>query len=211
MTLSENIAHNLLQINAVKLSPQNPFTWASGIKSPIYCDNRITLSFPAVRDLIINGFVEKSKAFEPFDIVAGVATAGIPHGALLADRLAKPFIYVREKAKSHGRQNQIEGLITEGCRVLVIEDLISTGGSSLKAVETLREAGCMVVGILAIFTYGFEKATTVFKEANCPFNTLSDYDTLIKQAIDNQYVMPEELTTLSAWRLSPETWDVNKS
>jgi orotate phosphoribosyltransferase len=131
MMLSKEIAKSLLQINAVKLSPQNPFTWASGIKSPIYCDNRITLSFPAVRDLIINGFVEKSKAFEPFDIVAGVATAGIPHGALLADRLAKPFIYVREKAKSHGRQNQIEGLITEGSRVLVIEDLISTGGSRL--------------------------------------------------------------------------------
>ena len=211
MNLKQEIAKNLLQINAVKLSPQNPFTWASGIKSPIYCDNRITLSFPTVRNLIINGFVEKSKAFEPFDIVAGVATAGIPHGALLADRLEKPFIYVREKAKSHGRQNQIEGLISEGCRVLVIEDLISTGGSSLKAVETLREAGCVVVGILAIFTYGFEKATTVFKEANCSFDTLSDYDTLITQAIDNQYVMPEELATLSAWRLSPETWDVNKN
>jgi orotate phosphoribosyltransferase len=211
MDFSKEIAQSLLQINAVKLSPQNPFTWASGIKSPIYCDNRITLSFPAVRNLIINGFVEKSKAFEPFDIVAGVATAGIPHGALLADRLEKPFIYVREKAKSHGRQNQIEGLISEGCRVLVIEDLISTGGSSLKAVETLREAGCMVVGILAIFTYSFEKATIVFKEANCPFDTLSDYDTLIAQAIDNQYVMPEELATLSAWRQSPETWDVNKN
>jgi orotate phosphoribosyltransferase len=211
MSLKQEIAHNLLQINAVKLSPQNPFTWASGIKSPIYCDNRITLSFPAVRNLIINGFTEKSKAFEPFDIVAGVATAGIPHGALLADRLEKPFIYVREKAKSHGRQNQIEGLISEGCRVLVIEDLISTGGSSLKAVETLREAGCVVVGILAIFTYSFEKATTVFREANCLFDTLSDYDTLIAQAIDNQYVMPQELATLSAWRQSPETWDVNKS
>jgi orotate phosphoribosyltransferase len=211
MDFSKEIAKSLLQINAVKLSPQNPFTWASGIKSPIYCDNRITLSFPAVRDLIINGFVEKSKAFEPFDIVAGVATAGIPHGALLADRLEKPFIYVREKAKSHGRQNQIEGLITEGARVLVIEDLISTGGSSLKAVETLREAGCLVVGILAIFTYGFDKATVVFNEANCPFDTLSDYDTLIAQAIDNQYVMPEELATLNAWRQSPETWDVNKN
>jgi orotate phosphoribosyltransferase len=211
MMLAKEIAKSLLQINAVKLSPQNPFTWASGIKSPIYCDNRITLSFPAVRDLIINGFVEKSKTFEPFDIVAGVATAGIPHGALLADRLAKPFIYVREKAKSHGRQNQIEGLITEGARVLVIEDLISTGGSSLKAVEALREAGCVVVGILAIFTYGFDKAANVFKETNCPFDTLSDYDTLIAQAIDNQYVMPEELATLSAWRLSPETWDVNKN
>jgi orotate phosphoribosyltransferase len=211
MSLKQEIAKSLLQINAVKLSPQNPFTWASGIKSPIYCDNRITLSFPAVRNLIINGFVEKSKDFEPFDIVAGVATAGIPHGALLADRLGKPFIYVREKAKAHGRQNQIEGLISEDCRVLVIEDLISTGGSSLKAVETLREAGCVVVGILAIFTYSFEKATTVFKEANCPFDTLSDYDTLIAQAIDNQYVMPQELATLSAWRESPETWDVNKS
>jgi orotate phosphoribosyltransferase len=206
MMIAQKVAEKLLQINAVKLSPQNPFTWASGIKSPIYCDNRLTLSFPEVRQYIIKSFVKKSGAFEPFDIVAGVATAGIPHGALLADRLKKPFIYVREKAKSHGRQNQIEGVLTQGSRVLVIEDLISTGGSSIKAVEAVRDAGGIVVGVLAIFSYGFEKANQVFKEADCPFNTLSDYDILIAKAIENQYVKREELETLTAWRHSPETW-----
>ena len=211
MTIAQEVAEKLLQINAVKLSPQNPFTWASGIKSPIYCDNRITLYYPSVRDRIIDAFVEKSNQFGEFDVVAGVATAGIPHGALIADRLKKPFIYIREKAKSHGRQNQIEGMPqsdTSGLKVLVIEDLISTGGSSLKAVETVREAGMEVVGVLAIFTYGFEKAVTMFKEANCPFDTLSNYDILIAQAIENQYIKPEEMATLKAWRLSPETWGI---
>ena len=211
MTIAQEVAEKLLQINAVKLSPQNPFTWASGIKSPIYCDNRITLYYPSVRDRIIDAFVEKSTQFGAFDLVAGVATAGIPHGALIADRLKKPFIYIREKAKSHGRQNQIEGMPhgdTEGLKVLVIEDLISTGGSSLKAVEAVREAGMEVVGVLAIFTYGFEKAETMFKEAHCRFDTLSNYDILIAQAIENQYIKPEEMETLKAWRLSPETWSI---
>ena len=211
MTIAQEVAEKLLQINAVKLSPQNPFTWASGIKSPIYCDNRITLYYPSVRDRIIDAFVEKSTQFGDFDMVAGVATAGIPHGALIADRLKKPFIYIREKAKSHGRQNQIEGMPqsdTSGLKVLVIEDLISTGGSSLKAVETVREAGMEVVGVLAIFTYGFEKADRMFKDANCPFDTLSNYDILIAQAIENQYIKPEEMETLKAWRLSPETWGI---
>ena len=211
MTIAQEVAEKLLQINAVKLSPQNPFIWASGIKSPIYCDNRITLYYPSVRDRIINAFVEKSTQFGAFDLVAGVATAGIPHGALIADRLKKPFIYIREKAKSHGRQNQIEGMPhgdTEGLKVLVIEDLISTGGSSLKAVEAVREAGMEVVGVLAIFTYGFEKAVSMFREANCRFDTLSNYDILIAQAIENQYIKPEEMETLKAWRLSPETWGV---
>ena len=211
MTIAQEVAEKLLQINAVKLSPQNPFTWASGIKSPIYCDNRITLYYPSVRDRIIDAFVEKSNQFGEFDVVAGVATAGIPHGALIADRLKKPFIYIREKAKSHGRQNQIEGMPhgdTAGLKVLVIEDLISTGGSSLKAVETVREAGMEVVGVLAIFTYGFEKADRMFKDANCPFDTLSNYDILIAQAIENQYIKSEEMETLKAWRLSPETWGI---
>ena len=211
MTVAQEVAEKLLQINAVKLSPQNPFTWASGIKSPIYCDNRITLYYPLVRDRIIDAFVEKSTQFGDFDMVAGVATAGIPHGALIADRLKKPFIYIREKAKSHGRQNQIEGMPhgdTQGLRVLVIEDLISTGGSSLKAVEAVREVGMEVVGVLAIFTYGFEKADTLFNEANCSFDTLSNYDILIAQAIENQYIKPEEMETLKAWRLSPETWGI---
>ena len=216
MTIAQEVAEKLLQINAVKLSPQNPFTWASGIKSPIYCDNRITLYYPSVRDRIIDAFVEKSTQFGDFHLVAGVATAGIPHGALIADRLKKPFIYIREKAKSHGRQNQIEGMphsntpqgINERLKVLVIEDLISTGGSSLKAVEAVREGGMEVVGVLAIFTYGFEKADTLFRDANCPFDTLSNYDILIAQAIENQYIKPEEMETLKAWRLSPETWGI---
>jgi orotate phosphoribosyltransferase len=204
-TLSSTVAANLLQINAVKLSPQNPFTWASGIKSPIYCDNRLILSYPDVRTFIIESFVEKSKSFT-FDIVAGVATAGIPHGALLADRLHKPFIYVREKAKSHGRQNQIEGILTEGAKVLVIEDLISTGGSSLKAVEAVREAGGEVAGILAIFTYGFDKAKQLFNASDCPFETLTDYDTLLLQAIEHNYIAADALDTLKMWRQNPETW-----
>ncbi|NJN34799.1 MAG: orotate phosphoribosyltransferase [Saprospiraceae bacterium] len=206
-TLSSALAAKLLQINAVKLSPQNPFTWASGIKSPIYCDNRLVLSFPDVRDFVVSAFVEKAQNLD-FDVVAGVATAGIPHGALLADRMRKPFIYVREKAKSHGRQNQIEGALARGDKVLVVEDLISTGGSSLKAVEALREAGGNVITVLAIFTYGFEKAQTVFEEAKCPFDTLTNYDILLKQAIENQYIMPEQIQTLKDWRRSPENWGI---
>jgi orotate phosphoribosyltransferase len=205
-TIANEVAEKLLQINAVKLSPQNPFTWASGIQSPIYCDNRLVLSFPAVRSFVIQAFVEKAAAFGAFDIVAGVATAGIPHGALLADRLEKPFIYVREKAKSHGRQNQIEGNIWAGAKILLIEDLISTGGSSLKAVETLREAGFEVVGILAIFSYGFQKATDVFQAAQCPFDTLSNYTVLVEKAVEMQYISPNDLETLKNWRESPTTW-----
>ncbi len=209
MNIANEVAEKLLQINAVKLNPQNPFTWASGIKSPIYCDNRLVLSFPDVRTFVIQAFVDKAAQFAPFDIVAGVATAGIPHGALLADRLEKPFIYVREKAKSHGRQNQIEGNIFEGARVLLIEDLISTGGSSLKAVETLREAGCVVVGVLAIFSYGFQKAEDVFHEAKCPFDTLSNYNVLVEKAIAMQYISPDDLATLESWRVSPTEWGIN--
>ena len=208
MNIANEVAEKLLQINAVKLSPQNPFTWASGIQSPIYCDNRLVLSFPAVRSFVIQAFVEKSAQFGAFDIVAGVATAGIPHGALLADRLEKPFIYVREKAKSHGRQNQIEGNIFAGAKILVIEDLISTGGSSLKAVETLREAGCEVVGIMAIFSYGFQKATDVFSAAKCPFDTLSQYSVLVEKAVEMKYISPDDLETLQNWRESPTTWGI---
>ncbi len=209
MNIANEVAEKLLQINAVKLNPQNPFTWASGIKSPIYCDNRLVLSFPNVRTFVIQAFVDKAAQFEPFDIVAGVATAGIPHGALLADRLEKPFIYVREKAKSHGRQNQIEGNISKGAKILLIEDLISTGGSSLKAVETLREAGCVVVGVLAIFSYGFQKAEDVFQDANCPFDTLSNYNVLVEKAMAMQYISPDDLETLESWRIAPTLWAIN--
>jgi orotate phosphoribosyltransferase len=207
-TIAEQIAEQLLAVNAVKLSPNAPFTWASGIKSPIYCDNRLVLSHPAARKQVVAGFEAAVSAFEPFDVVAGVATAGIPWGALLADRLDKPFIYIREKPKSHGRQNQIEGQLTEGSKILVIEDLISTGGSSIKAVEAAREAGGVVIGVLAIFTYGFEKATQIFSEANCPFATLSNYDTLISQAVEKNYVSTADIATLKSWRHSPSTWGI---
>ncbi len=204
------VAEKLLQINAVKLSPQNPFTWASGIKSPIYCDNRIALSYPEVRKIILEGFYQKSGAFESFDTIAGVATAGIPWGAMLAERLGKPFIYIRDKAKAHGRQNQIEGFYTEGSKILVIEDLISTGGSGLKAVDAVREVGCEVVGVLAIFSYGFEAATTIFNDSKCRFDTLSNYETLIECAVRRGYVTASERETLQEWRISPSTWGVNE-
>jgi orotate phosphoribosyltransferase len=207
---AQRIAEKLLQINAVKLSPQNPFTWASGIKSPIYCDNRLALSFPEVRRAIMSGFFQKSADFEPFDTIAGVATAGIPWGAMLADRLSKPFVYIRDKPKAHGRQNQIEGLLTEGSKILVIEDLISTGGSSLKAVETVRAANCEVVGVLAIFSYGFEAATTIFNESECPFDTLSNYEILLECAVKRGYVTASDVKTLQDWRVSPSTWGVNE-
>ena len=207
---AQRIAEKLLQINAVKLSPQNPFTWASGIKSPIYCDNRLVLSFPEVRNLVVKSFVEKAANFDPFDTIAGVATAGIPWGVLIADRLKKPFIYIRDKPKAHGRQNQIEGLHTEGSKILVIEDLISTGGSSLKAVETVRAANCEVVGVLAIFSYGFEAATTIFNESKCPFDTLSNYEILLECAVERGYVTASDLKTLQDWRVSPSTWGVNE-
>jgi orotate phosphoribosyltransferase len=206
MSAEREIAKKLLQIKAIKLSPQKPFTWASGWRSPIYCDNRTLLSFPEVRSFVIDQFVAASKGFEPFDAVAGVATAGIPHGALLADRLQSPFIYVRSKVKSHGRQNRIEGKLDKGQRVLVIEDLISTGGSSIEAVEALREAGAEVVGVLAIFTYGFDRAVQSFAEADCSFQTLSNYDILLAEAADQKYITTEEQQLLANWRKSPETW-----
>lgn len=206
MSIATEVAENLLQIKAIKLSPQNPFTWASGLKSPIYCDNRTLLSYPAIRDRIVVGLVEKSQLFSNFDVVAGVATAGIPHGALLADRLKLPFVYVRAKAKDHGRQNLIEGELKPGKKVLVIEDLISTGGSSLQAVEALRQEGCEVVGVLAIFSYEFEAATLAFQQANCPLETLSNYSTMTQVAITSAYVGPEDQETLNQWRQNPKEW-----
>lgn len=206
MNLASEVASNLLQIKAIQLSPQKPFTWASGILSPIYCDNRLSLSYPTVRQLIKNGLAEKAKQFGDFDVVAGVATAGIPHGALVADVLEKPFIYVRSKPKGHGMKNLIEGEIPKGKKVLVIEDLISTGGSSVKAIEALIEVGAEVVGTIAIFTYGFQKAVDAFAAIDCPFSTLSDYDTLLKTAIKQNYITSEMLTTLQSWRENPSEW-----
>lgn len=204
--MEKNIAQLLLEIKAVKLSPNAPFTWASGWQSPIYCDNRKTLSYPAVRNVLKGSFAEASAWFGDFDVVAGVATAGIPHGALLADALQKPFVYIRSEAKKHGMKNLIEGEMQTGARVLVVEDLISTGGSSLKAVESAREAGGDVVGVLAIFTYQFPEASNAFAEAGCPLKTLTNYTALLEVACEMGYVQAEDLDTLRKWRESPSTW-----
>lgn len=206
MNFATEVAKRLLQIKAIKLSPQNPFTWASGLRSPIYCDNRTLLSYPHIRDMVVEGLVEKSKLFSDFDLVAGVATAGIPHGALLADRLKLPFAYVRAKAKEHGRQNLIEGEIKPDQKVLVIEDLISTGGSSLQAVEALRAEGCAVVGVLAIFSYEFDAAKVAFQEADCHLETLSNYSIMTQVAIESAYVSPADQETLKLWRQNPKQW-----
>ena len=178
------------------------------MRSPIYCDNRITLSYPEVRQGIVEGFKVLSKDFEPFDAISGVATAGIPHGILLAYELGLPFSYVRSKAKGHGRQNQIEGRIELGQRILMVEDLISTGGSSLKAVEAVRETGAEVVGVLAIFTYGFQKAVDAFQAENCRFATLSNYDILLQAAVAQNYINQADLERLNEWNRAPEAWKV---
>ena len=200
MNIASEVAKQLLQIKAIKLSPQKPFTWASGILSPIYCDNRITLSYPEVRKLIKLGLAEKSKDFGNFDAVAGVATAGIAHGLLLAEALDKPFAYVRSKPKGHGRQNQIEGELSKGARVLVVEDLISTGGSSLAAVEALREEGIKVAGVLSVFTYNFEKAKNAFAQADCKMDSLSNYDVMIREALASKYINLIDVDLLTTWR-----------
>ncbi len=207
MNIEKLVARQLLQINAIKLSPQKPFTWASGLKSPIYCDNRIITSYPDVRRSVIDSFIEKSKAFEPFDVIAGVATGGIAHGALLADRLNLPFVYIRAKAKEHGRQNLIEGELPKNANVLVIEDLISTGSSSLAAVEAVREAGAKVAGLLAIFTYGFEQSKQAFQDADCQLNTLTNYSTLLEEAIQTNAIKTADLQTLQAWQSDPKRWE----
>ncbi|HFA49401.1 MAG TPA: orotate phosphoribosyltransferase [Bacteroidetes bacterium] len=201
MNIASEVAKHLLQIKAIKLSPQKPFTWASGIQSPIYCDNRITLSYPKIRKLLKEGMAEKSKEFGNFDAVAGVATAGIAHGMMLADALCLPFAYVRSKAKEHGRQNLIEGELQKGAKVLVVEDLISTGGSSLAAVSALREHGVEVVGVLALFTYNFEKANNAFKAAKCPLKTLSNYDVMIREALANRFINLIDVDLLTTWRM----------
>ncbi len=206
MERSAEIAKNLLQIKAIKLSPQNPFTWASGLKSPIYCDNRKSLSYPQVRANVIDGFVELSNQFDEIDYIAGVATAGIAHGALLAAAINKPFIYVRSKPKGHGLQNLIEGHLEPNSKVLVIEDLISTGMSSMKAVDALREVGAEVLGVLAIFSYGFEKAKKVFEDGKCPFYTISNYSILLAEATKQNYISEEERIILMKWQSDPENW-----
>lgn len=204
--IAVKVAKCLLQINAVKLSPQNPFTWASGLRSPIYCDNRLVLSYPAARKFIIDCFRIKALALPEVNYLAGVATAGIPHATLLAERLNLPMVYVRAKAKGHGRQNRIEGRLEEGAKVLVIEDLISTGGSSISAIEALREAGAEVVATMAIFTYGFEGAAEAFQEADCKLDTLSNYKALIEEAEKADYIDQADLESLHLWREDPQAW-----
>ena len=203
------IAEFLLQIKAIKLQPNKPFTWASGWKSPIYCDNRVTLSYPKVRTFIRQEFVNAiTEKFGKPDVIAGVATGGIAQGALVAQELGLPFVYIRSEAKKHGLTNMIEGKIEKGQSVVVIEDLISTGGSSLKAVEALREAGCEVKGMAAIFTYGFKTANDNFKKAKCKLTTLSNYEILIKQALHSNYITDKDLKSLKEWRENPSEWGV---
>lgn len=205
-----NIAEFLLQIKAIKLQPESPFTWASGWKSPIYCDNRITLSYPKVRTYIRQEFVEAiRREFGKPDVIAGVATGGIAQGALIAQEMGLPFVYVRSEAKKHGMTNLIEGIVEKGQSVVVVEDLVSTGGSSLKAVEALREAGCEVKGMVAIFTYGFKVAVENFEKAHCKLVTLSNYNTLIKQALLSDYITDKDLQSLKKWAESPGTWTNN--
>lgn len=206
-TVAEKVASYLLDIKAIKLEPTNPFTWASGWKSPIYCDNRKTLSYPEVRSYIKEQFADLIRAKYPqVQVIAGVATGAIAQGVLVAQELGLPFIYVRSSAKGHGLENLIEGEYKAGQKVVVIEDLISTGGSSLQAVEALRNAGCDVLGMAAIFTYGFRKAEDNFKAAHCELTTLSNYNAMIDLAVKIGYVKPEQVEKLKEWRLSPETY-----
>ncbi|MBS1523148.1 MAG: orotate phosphoribosyltransferase [Bacteroidetes bacterium] len=205
--IEQQVAEFLLQIKAIKLQPDNPFTWASGWKSPIYCDNRVTLSHPTIRTYIRQKLTQIiQEEFGSVDCIAGVATAGIPQGALVAQELGLPFIYVRSKPKDHGTGSMIEGEVVPGQRVVVIEDLISTGKSSLQAVQALKDAGCTVAGLAAIFSYGFDQATENFKEAKCKFFTLSNYNALLKYAQENNYISAAESEVLSKWRVSPSTW-----
>lgn len=207
--IEQQVAEFLLQIKAIKLQPNNPFTWASGWKSPIYCDNRVTLSHPSIRTYIRQQLtVIIQEKFGSVGCIAGVATAGIPQGALVAQELGLPFIYVRAKAKEHGTGSLIEGDVptTTGKRIVVIEDLISTGKSSLQAVDALRTAGYEVAGLAAIFSYGFDVAAENFKQANCPFVTLSNYNALIKYAEENQYIIDKDVAILKQWRENPAAW-----
>jgi len=201
------VAEFLLQIKAIKLQPNSPFTWASGIKSPIYCDNRVTLSYPNIRTFIRQEYAETLvEVFGKPDVIAGVATGGIAQGALVAQELGLPFIYVRSEAKKHGMGNQIEGYFEEGQKVVVIEDLISTGGSSLKAVDALRDAKLDVKGLVAIFTYGFKAAEKNFENAKCPYRTLTNYDILLEHAKEASLISEDEAGSLLEWKANPQSW-----
>jgi len=207
MDTSKKIASALLKIKAVKLSVKEPFTWASGWKSPIYCDNRKVLSYPEARKLVYKSFASQIKALYPdTEVIAGVATGAIAHGILVAEELNLPFVYVRSSAKSHGLENLIEGELSAKSKVVVIEDLISTGGSSIAAVEALRKADAEVLGLLAIFSYEFDVAKRNFEAANCDFHTLSNYSTLLNEAVDSNYIEEKDLELLKTWREAPEKY-----
>jgi orotate phosphoribosyltransferase len=205
--IAKQVAKSLLQINAIILKPNTPFVWAAGWNSPIYCDNRKTLSYPEIRNYIRQGLsaIVKNR-YKGANVIAGVATAGIPHGALVAEELGLPFIYVRAKAKEHGKQNQIEGYFEQGQSVVLVEDLISSGKSSLDAAAVLKEAGMHVKGMVSIFTYGFDAATENFKNADCEYVSLCDYNTLLPQAIESQYIEESDLAILKQWRENPSIW-----
>ncbi len=204
---AQKTAELLLQINAIKLNPKNPFTWASGWKSPIYCDNRLTLSFPPMRNYIRDEFCKViEKQYGKPDVIAGVATGAIGIGVLVAEYLGLPFVYVRPEPKNHGRQNQIEGFLQRGQNVVVVEDLISTGKSSLQAVDALKNAGANVKGMVAIFSYGFEQAAENFSAANVSLTTLSDYDSLLSMAVNKHFITEDEQHTLAEWRHNPAEW-----
>ena len=206
---AKKTAEGLLHINAIKLSPNAPFTWASGWKSPIYCDNRLLLSYPTIRNYIKSELAKNiENLYGKPDVIAGVATGAIGIGAIVADNLGLPFVYVRPEAKKHGRQNQIEGRLEKGQSVVVVEDLVSTGKSSLNAVEALKSASVNVKGMAAIFTYGFERSKTNFKEKNIELHTLSNYETLLEQALDTGFINDKELNVLSQWNSNPSEWDI---
>ncbi|MEP0711651.1 orotate phosphoribosyltransferase [Algoriphagus sp.] len=205
--VAAEVADKLLEIKAIRLQPEKPFTWASGWKSPIYCDNRLSLSFPEVRTLIKEQLVRSIQHYFPnVEAIAGVATAGIPQGALLANDLCLPFVYVRAKAKGHGMENMIEGKVVPGQKVVVVEDLVSTGGSSLKATQDLLDAGFEVLGMVAIFSYGFDVAQQNFEKAGVKLVCLSHYEALLPMAVQRKFITDDTLTSLSEWRKDPASW-----
>lgn len=206
-SLSLDIAKHLLSIDAITLRPKQPFTWSSGMKSPIYCDNRLTMSYPHIRRAIANGFATLIKAhYADVEVIAGTSTAGIPHAAWVAELLDLPMIYVRDKAKGHGKENLIEGAIPAHKKVVVIEDLISTGGSSLKAAQAVRDAGGEVLGVAAIFTYQLQLADVKFAELELPLHTLSNYEALIEAAVQTGVLAPEEVSLMTSWRENPNEY-----
>tara|TARA_B100000161_G_C33492043_1_gene387542 strand:+ start:198 stop:839 length:642 start_codon:yes stop_codon:yes gene_type:complete len=207
--IAQQVAKSLLQINAIILQPNKPFKWASGWNSPIYCDNRKTLSFPEIRTFIRLSLASCiQNHFKGANLIAGVATAGIPHGALVAEELGLPFIYVRSKAKNHGKQNQIEGYFEKGQSVILIEDLISSGKSSLEAVSSLRKSGLKVKGLVSIFNYGFELAKQNFSNEKCDYISLCDYENLLPQALKTNYITKTDLPILQKWRENPSKWNI---